>query len=64
MERLAAWFNWLLFNGEPTNRTTGEYLGVRVDLLTREEAALLMLEQEVTFKWRPVIIEPTGERNG
>lgn len=36
--------------------------GIRSDLITREEAALVFMEREVTFQYRPVVVELTVER--
>ncbi len=33
--------------------------GVRIDIISPEEAARIMLEKEVTFKWQPQIVELT-----
>lgn len=32
-------------------------LGVRVEDIPREEAARLLLQREVRFSWRPVVVE-------
>jgi hypothetical protein len=35
----------------------GRLIGIQTDVLTPEEAARLLLEREVTFKWQPQIVE-------
>jgi hypothetical protein len=42
-------------------RLLGWLLGVRVDLIDRREAALVFMEREVTFSWRPVVVEQALE---
>lgn len=36
-------------------------LGVQVDTLSRQEAALAVIDREVTFLWRPVVVELAQE---
>ena len=31
--------------------------GIKIDVISPEEAARIMLEREVTFKWQPQIVE-------
>jgi hypothetical protein len=31
--------------------------GIKIDIISPEEAARIMLEREVTFKWQPQIVE-------
>ena len=37
-------------------------LGISIDLLTREEAAALILERELMVTYRPVIVEQNNGR--
>jgi len=39
-----------------------EKLGFRFELVSREEAAMTLLERDVSFKWRPQIVEESWER--
>ena len=36
-------------------------LGAEHDLLSRDEAVLVFMEREVTFTWRPVVVELAQE---
>ena len=38
-----------------------EILGPKFDFISREEAAMLVLEKTVEIKWRPVLIETVQE---
>lgn len=38
-----------------------DLFGVKEDILTREEAALAFMERDVTFSWRPVVVELAQE---
>ncbi len=37
------------------------WMGVVVDSLSKEEAAVVLLEREVSFRWRPQIVETAHE---
>ena len=34
-----------------------QVFGIKIDIISPEEAAIIMLEKEVTFKWQPQIVE-------
>jgi hypothetical protein len=38
-------------------RLIDRIFGIKIDTITPEEAARIMLEKEVTFKWQPQIVE-------
>ena len=42
-------------------RLLARLLGIQIDSLSREEAALALVEREVTFSWRPVVVELAQE---